>query len=181
MNNTQTDNAKYIDVVMTMYNLVEYRNSYSNTSGRLWQYQKSDPNDNKTRSELFKFKIKITGKTTVAGNTKDVEIAVSLKYLSNFWRTFKIPLINFEINLSLTDRKLYVPVVNLSTQDNEKMLKPLKSGFKRTINWNKYQPNVSPERRNLNSDFLIDPSFQEIIRNYNRSRRSLNYWLYIRL
>ena len=67
-----------------MYNLVEYSNNYSNTSGRLGKYQRNDPNDNKTQSELFKFKIKIIGKTNAAGNTKDVEIAVSLKYLSNF-------------------------------------------------------------------------------------------------
>ena len=76
---------------------------------------------------------------------------VPLKYLSNFWRTLEMPLINCEINLNLTwsekcvlsndtkattfaitDTKLYVPV-------NAKLLEQLKSGFKRTINWNKYQ------------------------------------------
>ena len=80
-----------------------------------------------------------------------------LKYLSFFWRTLKLPLINCEINLILTwsencvissatgeakfiiaGTKLYVPVVTLSTQDNAKMLEQLKSGFKRTINWKKY-------------------------------------------
>ena len=63
-----------------------------------------------------------------------------------------------------TDTKLYVPVVTLSTQDNAKLLEQLKSGFKRTINWNKYQPKVSPERQNQYLDFLIDPSFQGVNR-----------------
>ena len=64
--------------------------------------------------------------------------------------------------LKITDTKLYVPVVTLSTQGNAKLLQQLKSGFKRTINWNKYKPKVSPERQNQYLDFLIDPSFQEV-------------------
>ena len=85
---------------------------------------------------------------------------VPLKYLSNFWRILEMPLINYEITLdlnwsencvivatdvanqgatfSITDTKLYVPVVTLATQDNTKLLEQLKSGFKITINWNKY-------------------------------------------
>ena len=82
-----------------MHNLIEYSDNYSKTSGSLWQYYRDDPNDNITRSESLKYKIKITGKTPDAGNTKDVEIAMSLKYLSNFWRTLEMPLINCEINL----------------------------------------------------------------------------------
>ena len=85
---------------------------------------------------------------------------VPLKYSSNLWRTLEMPLINCEVNLiliccancvivstnvanqgatfTITETKLYVPVVTLSTQDNVKLLTQLKSGFKRTINWNKY-------------------------------------------
>ena len=55
-----------------------------------------------TQSESFKSKIKTTGKPPAAGNTKDVEINVPLKYLSNFWRTLEMPLINCEVNLILT-------------------------------------------------------------------------------
>ena len=73
-NNTQTDNAKYIDIVMSMYNLIEYRESYSKTTGSLWQYYRDDPNDNITQSESFKHKIKIAVKAAVAGNAKDVSI-----------------------------------------------------------------------------------------------------------
>ena len=68
----------------------------------MWQYYKDDPNDNLTDSESFKYKVKITGKTPNDGNTKDVEIIVPLKYLSNFWRTLEMPLINCEVNLELT-------------------------------------------------------------------------------
>ena len=125
---------------MPMYNLIEYSDNYSKTSGSLWQYYKDDPNDNITQSESFKSKIKITGKTPAAGNTKDVEIIVPLKYLSNFWRTLEMPLINCEVNLILTwsstcvitnstgegrsartDTKFYVSVATLSTQDSAKL------------------------------------------------------------
>ena len=68
----------------------------------MWQYYKDDPNDNKTQSESFKSKIKIKGKTPAAGDTKDVEIIVPLQYLSNFWRTLEMLLINCEVNLILT-------------------------------------------------------------------------------
>ena len=87
---------------MPMYNLIEYSDNHSKTSGSLWQYYKNDPNDNITQSELIKSKIKITGKTPAAGNTKNVEIAVTLKYFSNFWRTLEMPLNNCEVNLILT-------------------------------------------------------------------------------
>ena len=183
INNTQINNAKYTDVVMPMYNLIEYSNNYSKTSGSLQRCYRDDLNDNIAQSESFKFKIKITGKTPVAVSTKDVEIAVPLKYLSSFLRTLDMQLINCEINLILTwsedcvisfatratkfkitDAKLYVPVVTLSTQDNEKLLQQSKSGFKRTITWNKYQTKVSSESRNQYLNFLIDPSFQGVNR-----------------
>ena len=102
ISNTETDNAKDIDIVMPMYNLIEYSDNYSKTSGSLWQYYKDEPNDNLADSESFKSKVKITGNTPADGNTKDVEIMVPLKYLSNFWRTLEMPLINCEVNLILT-------------------------------------------------------------------------------
>ena len=63
---------------MPMYNLIEYSDNYSKTSGSLWQYYKDDPNDNMTQSESIKSKTKIAGNTPAAGNTKDVEIIVPL-------------------------------------------------------------------------------------------------------
>ena len=135
------------------------------------------------QSESFKSKIKITGKTLAAGNTKDVEIIVPLKYLSNFWRTLEMPLINCEVSLfltwsstcvitnstgegrfTITDTKLYVPVVTLSTQDNAKLLQQLKSGFKRTINWNKYQSDPKTYAQNRYLNHLVNPCFQGVNR-----------------
>ena len=147
-----------------MYNLIEYSDNYSKLSAILRQYYRDDPNNAITQSQSFKHMVKLTGKNPAAGKTKDVKIAVSLEYLNNFWRTLEMPLINGEINLILTwsedfvisfatektkfkitDTKLYVPVVTLSIQDNAKLLQQLKSGFKTTINWNKYQTKVSAE------------------------------------
>ena len=101
INNTDIDNVQDINIVMPIYNLIEYSDNYSKTSRSLWQYYKDDPNNNIGDSESFKFKVKITGKSPAAGNTKDVEIIVPLKYLSNFWRTLEMPLINCEVNLIL--------------------------------------------------------------------------------
>ena len=147
------------------------------------QYYKDEPNDNLANSESFKSKIKITGKTLAAGNEKDVEIMVPLKCLSNLWETLKMPIINCEVNLILTwsstsviinstgvgtfkitDTKLYVPVVTLSTQDNTKLLEQLNSGFKRTVNWNKYlsKPELLGQDPNLNH--LVEPSFKGVNR-----------------
>ena len=99
-NNTQIDNCKDIDIIMPMYNLIEYSDNCSKTSGSLWQYYRDEPNDNLADSESFKSKIKITGKTPNNGNEKDVEIMVPLKYLSNFWRTLEILLVNCEFYYS---------------------------------------------------------------------------------
>ena len=149
ISNRQIDNAKYIDVIMPMYNLMEYSNNYSKKLRRLWQYYRDGPAltdagatanfHSAGKSDLFKFKQNITGVNGDNG-TKNVEITVPLKYLSNFWRTLEMPLINCEINLILTwsdkcvlsndtkattfavaDAKLYVPVLTLSTQDNAKL------------------------------------------------------------
>ena len=93
INNTDIDNAHDIDIIIPMYNLIEYSDNYSKNPKSLWQYYKGDPNDNLTDSESFKSKVKITGNTPNNGNTKDAEIIVPLKYLSNFWRTLEMPLI----------------------------------------------------------------------------------------
>ena len=184
INNTQIDNAKDIDIVMPMYNLIEYSDNYAKTSGSLWKYFRDEPDDNNIEdSESFKSKIKITGKTPNNNNVKDVEIIVPLKYLSNFWRTLEMSLINCEVNLilawsstcvitnsngagafAITDTKLYVPVVTLSTQENAKFLQQSKSGFKRVINWNKYLSKPELLAQNPNLNHLIEPSFQGVNR-----------------
>ena len=68
INNTQTDNAKDIDVVLPMYNLIAYSNNYSKTSGRLWKYYRDGPSDNIANSESFQFKVEIIGKFSNVDN-----------------------------------------------------------------------------------------------------------------
>ena len=124
-----------------------------------------------------------------------------LKYLSNFWRTLDIPLINCEVSLNLiwpencviiskatreadpdadpavaginnptnavfkiTDCKLYVPVVTLSAENDNKLLEQLKTGFKRTIKWNKYRSEMPNQTKNNNLNYLIDPTFTNVNR-----------------
>ena len=95
-------------------------------------------------TDSFNIKTKITGQTDHNGKIDNVKTMVPLKYLSNFWRTLEIPLINCEVNLiltwssdcvinytnvanevpifAITETNLYVPVITLSTQDNAKLL-----------------------------------------------------------
>ena len=75
----EPDNAKDLVAVLLTYDLIEYSNNYSKTSGGQWQYYRDQPNSTRTDSESFRFKVRITGKTPAAGNTKDVEVAVPLK------------------------------------------------------------------------------------------------------
>ena len=69
INGTEIDNAQDIDIVMSMYNLIEYSNNYSKTSGSLWPYYQDDPNHNIMQSESFKSKINVRVKTPAAGIT----------------------------------------------------------------------------------------------------------------
>ena len=106
---------------------------------------------------------------------------VPLKYLSNFWRILEMPFINCEINLILiyspncfimaspidiqvpkfviTDTKLYVPPITLSTQDSAKLLDQLDSSLKRTVNWNKSKSKATIQTLKQYFDYLIDPSY----------------------
>ena len=180
INNTEIDNAQDIDIVMSMYNLIEYSENYSEVSGKLRQCYKDEPNNNLADSESFKSKVKITGSTPTDGNIRDVEITVPLKYLRNFWRSLEMPLINCEVILLLTwsstcvitnstgkekfainHTKLYV---TLSTQDNAKSLQQLKSRFKRTVNWNKSQSDLKTYEQNRYLNHLFNPSFQGVNR-----------------
>ena len=105
-----------------MYNMIEYTDNYSKITGNLGQYYRDDPNDTITRSELFKYNIKITDKHRVDGNKKYIKITVSLKYLSNFWRTLEMLLINCEANLILTWMDLTWKIVLFLLQVEKQML-----------------------------------------------------------
>ena len=113
-------------------------------------------------SESFDYKTSITEKLVDSNAQKDdVTTVVSLEYLSNFWRTLDMPLINCETSkatrdwndnplvvapnnptnatFKIKDSKLYVPVVTLSAENDKKLLEQLKTGFQKTIKWNKYR------------------------------------------
>ena len=134
-----------------------------------------------------KHKSSLIGESTaVDGNKvfKDVKIAVPLKYLSNFWRSLEMPLINCKIHLELnwskdcvmstiadttfkiTNTKLYVPIVTLSSKENVKLVKLLEEGFKKPVYWNEYQTKI--ETKDLDNNNLtripLDASFQGVRR-----------------
>ena len=149
---------------MPMYNLRGYSDNYSKTSGSLRQYGKEIPAvdddgdivefNRANATDSLNFKTKINSQTAADNNNgniagrADVEIMVSLKYLSNFWRTLEMPLINCEVEL----------ILNWSA--NCIIIYQLKSGFKRYISWNKYL--VKPEllARNTSLNHLIEPGFR---------------------
>ena len=158
---------------MPMNNLIEYSDNYSNSSGSLLGFKRDDivynadvtNNDN---APSFKYKASLITYIEVNGTKNGVKIAVPLKYLSNFWRSLEMPLINCRVEHSqgwiencvlttarigvnasatgadsatfkITDAKLYVPVVTLSAEDNARLTRQLDKGFKRPVYWNKYK------------------------------------------
>ena len=144
-NDEHVDTAENLDIVMPMYNLIEYSDNYQDSSATLYQYKRDEPTEDDAAADLtadnyssFKYKIKLLGNVAeVVGNAAgvrrlNVKIVVPLKYLSNFFRSLEMPLINCKIKLNLTwkkecvlstgvgdaafiinDTKLYVPVVTL--------------------------------------------------------------------
>ena len=152
INETFIDEAEHINIAMPMYNLIEYSDNYSDTSGSLWQFKRDeiegdvdltvDAQHIPNNSSSFKYK------SSFITNRNGVKIAVPLKYLSNFWRSLEMLLINCKVELSLvwnencvawnencvlsseernsvfaTDAKLYVPIVTLSAENNAKLSK----------------------------------------------------------
>ena len=204
-----------------MYNLLEYSKNYEKTSGSLFNYYRDEPNEAEIandngainisirNSKSFDYKTEITGSLDPGEDEKeDATIAIPLKYLGNFWRSFDIPLINCEITLILswykecvlvgrafrgppaaaanrinsptdakfeiTDCKLYVPVVTLSAENDNKLLKQLKSGFRITTKWNKYMSQMSNQIKNNNLNYLIDPTFSNVNRLFALSFENKN-------
>ena len=162
------DKANNIYIALPMYNLIKYSDNYSDTSKSLWQFKREKvPNNNADltidNSQSFKYKAALVGKTADAVNNtnssvKNTKIVVPLKYLSNFWRSLEMPLINCKVYLELnwiedcilssagdsakfaiTDAKLHVPIVTLSTKDSANLAKQLNEGFKRSVYWNSYE------------------------------------------
>ena len=147
-------------------------------------------------SSSFKYKVSLLGNTVLDGNItkRSVKVAIPLKYLSNFFRSLEMPLINCKIKLNLTwkkecvlstdagaavfiinDTKMYVPVVSLSKEDNKDFIEQQNKGFQRSIYWNEYKTKEINENADANvfKYINLDPSFQGVNRlfvmAYNRA------------
>ena len=192
INDEHVDTAENLDIVMSMYNLIEYSDHYQDSSATLYQYKRDEPPDlTADNSDSFKYKIKLLGNipqldadAALVGRL-NVKVAVPLKYLSNFFRSLEMPLINCKIKLNLTwekecilstavdnavfiinDTKLYAPVVTLSKEDNKDFIGQQNKGFQRSVYWNEYKTKEINEDAGSNvfKYINLDPSFQGVNR-----------------
>ena len=139
-------------------------------------------------SQSFKYKATLVGKTANNNNgknsVKDTKIVVPLEYLSNFWRSLELPLINCKVHLELdwikecilssagnsaefeiADAKLHVPIIILSTKDSVNLTKQISKGFKRSVYWKSYQTNPAKAiEKGKNLYELLETSFQDVRR-----------------
>ena len=156
-NDEHVDTAENLDITMTVYNLIEYSDNYQDSSATLYQYKRDEPPANAIKdlttdtSSSFKYKVSLLGNPVVANNMAriNLKVVVPLQYLSNFFRSLEMPLINCKIKLNLTskkecvlstddgnavfiinDTKLYVPVVALSKEDNKDFIEQQNKNFK---------------------------------------------------
>ena len=198
INDEHVDTAENLDIVMPMYNLIEYSDNYQDSSPTLYQYKRDEPpeddavaNLTANNSNSFKYKIKLLGSIPqLAADAArvgrlNVKIVVPLKYLSNFFRSLEMHLINCKIKSNLTwqkecvlstdagdavfiinDTKLYVPVVTLSKEDNKDFIEQQNKGFQRSIYWNEYKTKGQDKDADANNFKYIslDPSFQGVNR-----------------
>ena len=194
INDEHVDTAENLDITMPMYNLIEYSDNYQDSSATLYQYKRDEPpeanaiNDLTTdTSSSFKYKVSLLGNPVVANNIAriNVKVVVPLKYLSNFFRSLEMPLINCKIKLNLTwkkecvlstydgnavfvinDTKLYVPVVTLSKGNNKDFIEQQNKKFQRSIYWNEYKTKETNENADANvfKYISLDPSFQGVNR-----------------
>ena len=188
-NDEHVEKAEDLDIVMPMYNLLEYSDNYQDSTGSLYQFKRDEPPDdnadvaNNTSSLVYKSKL-ISG--TDDKNVNNVKLVVPLKYVSSFFRSLEMPLVNCKIDLELTwhkdciissmdaaggqvvsflitNTKLYVPIVTLSTN----LTKQLSEGFKRTIYWNQYVSKPFTEEAANKTGitrFALDAAFQGVNR-----------------
>ena len=188
MNNTFIDKAEDLDIVMLMYNLLEYSGNYSMTSGNLWNYYRHEVNDsanenndtnnyrtnnNKTTtSKYFEYKTSLIGSTPINNNGLKAEVVFPFKYLSNFWRSLDLVLVNCEIKLDLTWSKYCVTSGTSKSPEVERANpadETLTTGATFQINNAKLYVQVvtkqiTKQPTDNNFDYLIDPSFRNINR-----------------
>ena len=194
INDEHVDTAENLDITMPMYNLIEYSDNYQDSSANLYQYKRDEPPEPNAINDLttdtlssFKYKVSLLGNPVLDGNIvkRSVKVAVPLKYLSNFFRSLEMPLINCKIKLNLiwkkecvlstdagdavfiiNDTKMYVPVATLSKEDNTDFIEQQNKGFQRSIYWNEYKTKEINENADANvfKYINLDPSFQGVNR-----------------
>ena len=203
INDEHVDTAENLDITVPMYNLIEYSDNYQDSPATLYQYKQDEPPEDDAVADLtadnsssFKYKVSLLGNPVVANNIAriNVKVVVPLKYLSNFFRSLEMPLINCKIKSNLTwkkecvlsiddgnavfiinDTKMYVPVVTLSKEDNKDFIEQQNKGFQRSIYWNEYKTKEINENADANvfKYINLDPSFQGVNRlfvmAYNRA------------
>ena len=191
INDEHVDTAENLDITMPMYNLREYSDNYQDSSANLYQYKRDEPPDGDPipnlavdNSSSFKYKVNLLGNPDLDGAIakRSVKVVVPLKYLSNFFRSLEMPLINRKIKLNLTwkkecvlstdagdavfiinDTKMYVPVVTLSKEDNKDFTEQQNKGFQRSIYWNEYKTKelvIEDADANNFKHNALDTSFQ---------------------
>ena len=110
-NDEHVDTAENLDITIPMYNLIEYSDNYQDSSATLYQYKRDEPPEANAINDLttdtlssFKYKVELLGNPVLDGNItkRSVKVVVPLKYLSNFFRSLEMPLINCKIKLNLT-------------------------------------------------------------------------------
>ena len=178
LNDERVEYTDNLDLIMNIYNLIEYSDNYSDSTASLYQFrtqeQKYDDDENidniiANDSSSFKYKSDLLGDATPEGANavwKNVQIIVPRKYISSFFRSLKLPLINRKLYIQLnwtknsvissgvgvahddastfkiTKTELHVHVVTLKTVDNNKLNQLLDGEFKRTVNWNEYKSKI---------------------------------------
>ena len=114
INDEHVDTAEHLDITTPMYNLIEYSDNYQDSSATLYQYKRDEPPEDDAvadvtadNSSSFKYKVSLLGNPVLDGNItkRSVKVVVPLKYLSNFFRSLEMPLVNCKIKLNLTWKK----------------------------------------------------------------------------
>ena len=207
INDEHVDTAENLDIIIPMYYLIEYSDNYQDSSATLYQYKRDEPPEDNVvagltadNSDSFKYKIKLlVNINQLAANAArvgrlNVKVVVPLKYLSNFFRSLKMPLINCKIKLNLTwkkecvistldddaanpennavfiinNTKLYLPVVTLSKEDNKDFIEQQNKVFQRFIYWNEYKTKELTENADANifKYINLDPCFQGVNKSF---------------
>ena len=187
LNNEQVDTADNLDLTMNLYNLLEYSDNYADTTAFLYQYKRREPRDNNgnvvnldTALSSFKYQSGLVQKQLTTPNSANTD-----PNFANAHRNLELPLINTKLYIELnwtkysvlcnqnqnsifqiTKCELYIPIVTLNTENNNKLSELLSKGFERTVVWNEYKSKIErvtiPQNDNMIRRTTLDVSFQGV-------------------